>query len=69
MIYAAKLDYRCATILRSKSKIKVTHFAGQVVIYYKKRYSGESADSKSFYKYRVGGQKEDNFEKINKTNN
>lgn len=29
MIYAAKLDYRCATILRSKSNIKVTHFAGQ----------------------------------------
>ena len=37
MIYVAKLACRCATILRSKSNIKVTHFTGQVMIYYKKK--------------------------------
>ena len=28
-IYAAKVDTRCATILRSKANIEVTHFAVQ----------------------------------------
>lgn len=35
---AVKLDYWCATILRSKSNIKVTHFTGQVIIFLNIKY-------------------------------